>query len=312
MNSNAEPQGEVRSSQDSQEPGAALRLLRHCVWPELPVRYDRGLRVAVRFVLENYSVHGVVLSGTVLEGRPDARSDLDLYVIHAHPQRRRLQRWFNGIPTEIFVNPVPAIRAYFPVERERPSTATMLAKGHVIYAQDPIVGQLRAEAQQWLACMPEYSAEELRWLRYVIADQLDNAKDTATRDVAVTQMLLAQAVQGMVRYAFLAANQHVPRDKRMLEALHALDPATAEPVRRFYTANDTAVRLSLAETIALRTIGVNGFFEWDSPWDTLDDASAQPRTTHPFDVYADGADLHSIDTQTGFLAEARSEQDNER
>ncbi|MEX1020280.1 MAG: hypothetical protein WDZ49_11500 [Litorilinea sp.] len=283
MNPNGEPHAakpqtrELHAGEEAQataqEPGAVLRLLRHCVWPELPIRYDRGLRVAVRFILENFAVHGVVLSGTVLEGVADARSDLDLYVIHAQPQRRRLQRWFNGIPTEIFVNPVGTIRAYFADERNSPSTANMLAKGHVIYAQDPIVEQLRREAHTWLTHLPDLAADTLRWQRYSIADQLDNAKDTVTRDPAMAQMLLAGAVQSMVTYAFLAANRHLPRAKRTLDELATFDPETADSVRRFYLAADIAVRLSLAEAIAMRTIGVTGFFEWDSPWDTPDVAA---------------------------------------
>jgi predicted nucleotidyltransferase len=248
-----------------------LSLLRQCSWPALPAKYDQALRMAVRFILERYAAHAIVLSGTILEGAPDASSDLDIYVIHVAPQRQRLQRWFNSVPAEIFVNPACAIRGYFETERDRPCTANMLATGHVIYAQGPMVEQLRGEAATWLQRLPDLSEEQLRVMRYFAADQLDNAKDRAAQDPAVGQMILHEAVRRMLHYCFLAANRHLPRDKRLLHALETLDGATAQLAREFYTATDQATRFELAHALAMRTIRVTGFFEWESSLETLPD-----------------------------------------
>lgn len=62
--------------------------------------------------------HGQTWS--VIEGRrgkPDASSDIDLYVINRKPFRQRLQRFFDGVPAEIFVNPEFKIPRYFAQEQ---------------------------------------------------------------------------------------------------------------------------------------------------------------------------------------------------
>ena len=85
-----------------------------CRWPDLPERYSIALRDAVGFILDRFDVVGIVASGTVLRGEPDPTSDFDIYVVNRESFRQRVQRFSRGVPTEIFVNPVSAIRGYFP------------------------------------------------------------------------------------------------------------------------------------------------------------------------------------------------------
>jgi len=120
-------------------------LLSQCKWPELEEKYDLALRSAVDFILENYSVLGIVVSGTIIRGNPDPSSDLDIYVIQSEPFRQRLQKLFNKIPAEIFINPPKAVEGYFEKEQEarRPLTAHMLATGFVILELDPIINKLQ-------------------------------------------------------------------------------------------------------------------------------------------------------------------------
>ncbi len=77
-------------------------------------------------------------------------------------------------------------------------------------------------------------------------------------------MILAQAVHEMLRYAFRAAGRFLPREKDLLSALEELDTPLAGLARGFYRADSLPERLALAEAIAGRTIGVRGFFEWES------------------------------------------------
>lgn len=86
-------------------------------WPELAEPYATALRDAVTLILDRFEVWGIIAAGTPLIGTPDRASDLDIYVVHAKPQRRRLQRWCNRVPVEIFVNPPQSIRRYFTAER---------------------------------------------------------------------------------------------------------------------------------------------------------------------------------------------------
>ena len=54
--------------------------LQVCNWPELPDVFDRTLREAVSFVLDHFSVAGIVVSSTIIRGNPDPSNDLEIYV----------------------------------------------------------------------------------------------------------------------------------------------------------------------------------------------------------------------------------------
>lgn len=124
----------------------------HCVWPTLAEPFATALRHAIDFVFQELEPVGVIATGTIVRGRPHRHSDLDAYVIHLAAHRRRIQRWFDAVPAEIFVNPPSAIRAYFAEEDRdgRRLTAHMLASGFVVFQANPVVGELRQEAAEWL------------------------------------------------------------------------------------------------------------------------------------------------------------------
>ncbi len=234
-------------------------------WPELAEPYATALREAVALILDRYAVWGVIAAGTPLTGTPDRASDLDIYVIHAQPQRQRVQRWCNGVPVEIFVNPPQSIRRYFADERDRPSTAHMLARGVVIVERHPVVAELRAEARTWLATPPNFTPEQLTMRRYFAADAYENAQDIQDRDPANALLILHDAVRSMLDYAFLAANRPLPRVKNKLAALAELNPSLGQAARDYYLATGPAESFALAAAIAVQTIHTSGFFEWESP-----------------------------------------------
>ena len=92
-------------------------LLDQCHWPQLSEPYDRALRAAVAFILERFAVDGILVGGSIIRGNPHPGSDFDIMVLHRKNQRQRLQRFFHGVPAEIFVNPPQSIRGYFVEER---------------------------------------------------------------------------------------------------------------------------------------------------------------------------------------------------
>ncbi len=237
--------------------------------PTLPTPYAEALHEALEFILARYDVLGVIASGTIISGTPDANSDLDIYVIHVKPQRQRVQRRFQGVPVEIFVNPPASIRCYFAEEVTRPSTAHMLANGVVLIDRHPVTQELIAEARSWLATLPNLNATQLTMRRYMAADAFENAQDIAERDPANASFILHGAVRAMLEYSFLAANRPLPRAKQMLAALTELDATLGDLARRFYDAQDHLTRMTLAHQIAARTIDATGFFEWESPLEEI-------------------------------------------
>jgi predicted nucleotidyltransferase len=240
--------------------------LDNCQFPDLATPYDQALCEAAALILDRFDVLGIIASGTIIRGNPGPSSDLDIYVVNACPQRQRIQKFFNGVPAEIFVNPVSMIEQYFVDERRtgRPITAHMLATGYVVLDRDPVIEQLRERAQKLLSVAPDPTADQLRWNRYLIASQYEDARDIALTDPDSAMMILGRAVHDMLQFMFWTMNHYLPRDKDLLNALQDIDSQLAEWARAFYSTADLNQRLALADHIAECTIQTRGFFEWES------------------------------------------------
>ncbi len=242
-------------------------LLAKCTWPDLPEPYATALREAVTFVLDHYDdVQGIILSGSVMRGKSHVGSDLDIYVIRQKAERQRLQRYFNGVPVEIFLNPKSKILDYLAEEREegRPVTAHMLSTGFVVLELAPVVQALRESARQVLSLRPDPSPERLLMMRYAIALCYEDACDLLASKPETAIMLLDLAVYEMLRYRFWQENRYLPRDKDLFEELAALDPELSAMGRAFYTAATLEEKAQLAQRLADACLGVRGFFPWDS------------------------------------------------
>ena len=237
-----------------------------CKFPRLPERFDRALREAVSFVLDRFQPIGIIAAGTIVRGTPDAASDLDVWVIHLAPVRQRLQKFFNGVPAEIFVNPPWVIEKYFiQVQGEgRPISAHMMATGTIVLATDPVVEQLRQNAISLLSPPPTITPGMLTRVRYAAATKLEDALDVVERNPATASMLLSEAVRQMLHFAFLKAGQFIPRDKDMLHVLADIDSDLRTQVNLFFESADPIARVRLASELADRILQVRGFFEWNS------------------------------------------------
>lgn len=248
-----------------------------CSWPPLASRHATALREAVAYLLAEVDAVGVVAAGTIVRDRPHAASDLDLHVIHEVPCRRRVQRYFGErVPTEIFVNPPAAIRAYFAAEHEtgRPATAHMLATGHVVLARRPVVEELRREAAEWLARPSAPSASALLRARYEAATRFEDAVDVAGDDAETATMLLGRAVTAMLETWCRMRLGTIPRGKDLLAQVTGLDPRLGAAARAVFGDEPLSRRLAAAEQVADHTVDARGFFEWDSGAEPLPEPAA--------------------------------------
>jgi len=245
-------------------------ILAKCHWPKLSDKYAVALHSAVEFILENYTVLGIIVSGTIIRGNPDPSSDLDIYVINAQPFRQRLQKFFNGVPAEIFVNPPKSVERYFEEEQaaRRPLTAHMLATGFVVLDLDPVIGDLQNKAERVLSQPPE-APQNLTYQRYSSALLFEDAEDIVGRDPDTAEMIVYRAVAEMLNFCFIKAGSFIPRQKSMLAELAKLDTKVAELARSFYRASTLSEKMELAGRIADQTIGKRGFFEWEVPPDEV-------------------------------------------
>jgi len=243
-----------------------MSMLEDCEFPALPAQHDIALRDAVSFVLRSFKPVGIIASGTIVRGNPDATSDIDLWVIHLEPARQRIQKFFNAVPVEIFVNPPWTIQAYFAHDQSnaRPIAAHMMATGHVVLATDPVVAELRQRAQWLLRQPPDLSEEAIARARYEAATHFEDATDIAARSPMGASMLLSRSLIEMMRFAFMNARRFVPRDKDLLEEFERLAGHSAAKVRGFFQTSDCDERVRLATEVADAILGVRGFFEWTS------------------------------------------------
>lgn len=240
--------------------------LNDCDWPPLDTRYAEALREAVAFVFDLVNPIAVVATGTIVRGTAHAGSDLDIYVVHDEPHRRRVQRFFNGVPAEIFINPPHTVRSYFRDEHfaARPITANMLATGFVVWSNGPMIDVLRAESHEWLAKTTPLVPVELTPARYAIATRFEDALDVAETDPATSRMLMTRAVTGMLELECRVRSGRLPRGKDLLASARAANPEVGALAAIFFSDAPSQQRREAAEAIADRTIGARGFFQWDS------------------------------------------------
>ena len=240
--------------------------LAQCHWPSLTSPYAEALRDAVAFVMETVDPVGIIATGTIVRGTPNASSDLDVYVIHEQPFRRRVQKFFNGVPSEIFINPPTAVRRYFAEEHRdgRPISAHMIASGEIVYATNSVIDELRREAGEWLAWPSPLSDDQLVRARYEAATRFEDAVDVGADDPDTATMLSTRAVFAMLETHCRMALGRIPRGKELLSSINAIDPHLGQLVHAFFSATSWIDRRRAGESIADRTIAARGFFEWDS------------------------------------------------
>jgi uncharacterized protein (TIGR02246 family) len=240
--------------------------LDRCHWPTLASPYADALRDAVAFVMAETEPVGIIATGTIVSGAPHASSDLDVFVVHEAPYRRRVQRFFNGVPTEIFLNPAATVRRYFAEEHRdgRPITAHMIATGVVVFQCSPVIEELRREAGEWLGRISPLGDDEIVRQRYAAASRFEDAVDVAASDPDTSAMLMGQAVTAMLEHDCRVKDGRIPRGKDLLGAVARRDPELSALARTFYSATSHTDRIAAGQAIADRTVGHRGFFEWDS------------------------------------------------
>jgi hypothetical protein len=240
--------------------------------PQLAPRYEKALRGAIDLANSLTEPDAIVVCGSIVTASrtgttPDAGSDLDVYVLHAEAWRQRVQRRIDGVPCELFINPVEQVRRYFVEEgfAGRPVTAQMFAEGAIVY--DPLgrAAALAAEAQAQRAAGFHPGESELARRRYRAAGLLDDARDLLMRDPTMSELLLGQALAAMLDYAFAASGQWLPPPKARAALLMKLDPASGTLLAAGLRDNDLAGKLRMAERLADRLLGVRGFFDWVGP-----------------------------------------------
>lgn len=186
--------------------------------------------------------------------------------MHEPAWRQRAQRFFNGVPAEMFVNPAFQIRRQMTNDAAsgRPVMAHLLATGVTLGDATGIMATLQQEAQDNLAAGPTVPIETITQFRYRIASGFEDAVDIRDIDPDRAYAVVAEALSEAVRLHFLQQGRWLPRSKALLADLDDLDPELGGEVRSALRASSLDRRIDRATPIIRRIVGASGFFAWES------------------------------------------------
>ena len=236
--------------------------------PALRPPYDVALVSCLEHIFSTYDVIGLVATGTIVRGGGDARSDLDIHVLHGGSFRERVQLFFHGVPAEIFVNPPSRVAGYFAedVAARRPVAPHMYATGVIVYDATGVTSQIVEEAKQILSNPPGSPSEvALTMARYSVATEFEDVDDLAEKDPAAAALLLGGAVRKLAEFRVSAEPGWLPRAKDLMNRLREVDLESASLAELASSNLPFAQRLDAGRRLCVRVTGVDGFFEWASP-----------------------------------------------
>lgn len=226
-----------------------------------------ALDQALAWITAHFAPLGIVASGSIIRGNPHATSDFDLYVVHEQGFRQRVQKRFNGVPCEIFINNPAQVRQYFASElrSNRPVTAHLLATGQLVHGHDnPQLLALVEEARHYATLANPLTAEQLTFRIYGLATLLEDAADTLATDQATSCYLLDQVIVQLIELVFAARQRPLPRIKDRLTTLGELDATVGRGVQQYYQPSGAGQKYELAKALVLHVTGAGEFFEWSS------------------------------------------------
>jgi predicted nucleotidyltransferase len=250
-------------------------LLAQCRYPDIAEPYLSALKAAVRHILGEFEVLGIFAAGSIFRGEGHPSSDWDIYVVHAKPQRQMIQRFFEGVPAQLFVNPPSMVRQYFASEAAEGIciTAHMLTTGFVVLDRDPFIEEAREEARRVMAAGPQVNPDDLPMQGYHIASEFENAMDVIETDPASGLLILSHVMLRMLQYYFVRHKIFIPRNKDLLKRVREHNPELGRLVENFYQVNDLAQKVTLAREIADQTIQAQGFFACQTRLETVQAAA---------------------------------------
>ncbi len=230
-------------------------------------RYTKCINEALAWIQANHAPQAIFVCGSIMRGAGNANSDFDIYVIHHKDFRQRIQKYFNGVPCEIFLNSVKHTHNSFEIELEnnRPCTAHMLATG-LLYFDDKSVDTqaLVAMAQKYVSLSLGLTAQQITSAKYSIALTFEDATDVLDVDALTVQMLLHKVVAEVIPYLFALHKTPLPGLKHRIANLADIDAQAADLIGQFYAANTANKQYELTGLLLEHLDISKTFFEWTS------------------------------------------------
>ena len=199
--------------------------------------YRIALDQALTWIKSNYTATGIIVSGSIIRGNPNKNSDFDIFVIHDSLFRQRVQKFFNKVPCEIFVNNTEQVYQYFESELadNRPVSANIIATGKLYMGNDnQKIVALVDDAKKYISLPKPLTEEQLIFYKYAISNLFEDATDIYTTDKITTLYILDKVVMDIIHFIFYAKQQPLPRLKDRIEVLLQLDPIIGNLIIDYY------------------------------------------------------------------------------
>ncbi|MEO8211061.1 MAG: nucleotidyltransferase domain-containing protein [bacterium] len=229
--------------------------------------HKTALEKAMSWIQENFKPIVIIVTGSIVRGNANSNSDLDIYVIHEETFRQRIQKYFDNIPCEIFVNNFKRIYEYFDEEYKdnRPITAHMISTGKVIMGNENLeFKKLKQSADEYLFKSPGLTETKKIYRKYMISSLFEDATDVKDTDVLTGTYFLNKMVSDIIDYIFISNSIPLPRSKERIKYLEMNFPDIWKLIADYYRAEHFNDKYDIAKTLIGKTIGEYGFFEWDS------------------------------------------------
>ncbi len=195
-------------------------------------------------------VYAALWCGSAARGEANAYSDLDIHALVTGDHRWRSNFVVDGVPVEVFHNPVRKLRAMF--ADEDAATITMFAQGCAVLAH-PDLDALKAEAQARYAAGPT-SKPVSEFIRFMLTDTVMDARASLHTPVHALTVMAALGPL-VVRPLYAVHGWWDVKRERWLDDLGTRAPAIAGELRLVLGAAGDDARQAAFEVLARRLIG---------------------------------------------------------
>lgn len=215
--------------------------------------HQTRLEVALPAVLERIAatpgVYAALWCGSAARGEANAYSDLDFHALVTGDRRWRSNFVVDGVPVEVFHNPVRKVRAMFAAGDA--ATITMFAQGRAVLPHpdlDALMGEARA---LYAAGPPRHPLTEAQ--RFNLIEEVMDCRAVISQPIH-SLMALAVASRAVDRLYMVNVWWEVKRERWTVD-LAVKNPEVARELDAVLTASEPASRQKVLEKLVIRLTG---------------------------------------------------------
>lgn len=211
-------------------------------------RLEAALPATLARVAVTPGVYAALWCGSAARGEADAHSDLDLHALVSGNQRWRSSFVVNGVPVEVFHNPVGKVRAMF--EEPDHAAVAMFAQGRPLLPHpdlEALIAEARALHAAGPAPRPLTPAE-----RHPLLDEVVEARSTV--DDPVHPYVALTAAGRLVAALYAARGWWEVKPRTWLHDLERRSAPEAGLLRAVLSASGAAERQAALEALALAVL----------------------------------------------------------